>query len=196
MTRSRQVLSEPQETVRHTERHTATRTRSLVRRVLAPCLAVAFLSVLLLWPMTTSARTRTMSHSQSIEIVGHFGGSPRAVAVQSHYAYMGMGPSLAILDITNPATPTLAGKTLPLSDMTVWDVTVSGAHAYVASSDAGLRVVDVSDPAHPNEIWFYETAAYASDVAVSGRSVYVASGNGGLMILRVPAQESPRIFLP
>ncbi|MEW5956598.1 MAG: hypothetical protein AB1801_02660 [Chloroflexota bacterium] len=49
-----------------------------------------------------------------IDFVGHIGGETKAVFVQGDYAYIGEGPRLVILDITNPVTPTLVGKTSPL----------------------------------------------------------------------------------
>ena len=33
-----------------------------------------------------------------------------------------------------------------------WGVAVSGSYAYVADEDSGLRVISVSDPAHPTEV--------------------------------------------
>jgi len=36
-------------------------------------------------------------------------------------------------------------------------VAVSGAYAYVADYDGGLRIISVSDPAHPAEVGYYDT---------------------------------------
>ncbi len=45
-------------------------------------------------------------------------------------------------------------------------------------------MVDVSDPAQPREVGFYDTPGYAEGVAVSGSYIYVADRDGGLVILR------------
>jgi len=63
-----------------------------------------------------------------------------------------------------------------------------GDYAYVADGSGGLRVVDVSDPAHPTEVGFYATPGDARDVAVAGDYIYVADFVGGLVILRLAHQ--------
>ena len=62
----------------------------------------------------------------------------------------------------------------------------------VAGGD--LRIIDVSDPAHPTEAGFYDTPGYAEGVAVSGNYVYVANEDGGLVILRFSPYH--HIYLP
>ena len=62
-------------------------------------------------------------------------------------------------------------------------VAVAGSYAYVADRDAGLRVVDVSNPAAPFEVGSYDTPGYAYGVAVAGAYAYVADGEAGLEIL-------------
>jgi hypothetical protein len=54
-------------------------------------------------------------------------------------------------------------------------IAVSGGFAYVVAGAAGLRVVDVSNPAHPTEVSHADGLAY--DVAVSGTRVYLAAGD-------------------
>ncbi len=76
--------------------------------------------------------------------------------MQGDYAYIGIGPRLAILNITDPILPTLAGQTAVLPGI-VKDVVVVGNYAYVADGNAGLRIIDVSLPSAPIEVGFYDT---------------------------------------
>jgi len=71
-------------------------------------------------------------------------------------------------------------------------VVVDGNYAYIADGDAGLRIVDVSDPAQPTEVGFYDTQKWAYGVAVSGNYGYIADREGGLLIINVadPAQST------
>jgi hypothetical protein len=55
---------------------------------------------------------------------------------------------------------------------------------YVADGGEGLQVMDVSNPASPIEVGFYNTAGFARGVYVSGSTIYVADSDGGLVILR------------
>ena len=64
-------------------------------------------------------------------------------------------------------------------------VAVSGPYAYVADYDAGLQVLDVSDPANPRRVGGYRTPGVARSVAVSGNYAYVADGDWGLQVLRL-----------
>ncbi|MCL6432257.1 MAG: hypothetical protein K6V36_15585, partial [Anaerolineae bacterium] len=66
-----------------------------------------------------------------------------------------------------------------------------GSYAYVAAHSAGLRVIDVSNPASPTEVGFCATPGYAYDVAVAGRYAYVADGDAGLRVVDVSNPSSP-----
>ena len=48
-------------------------------------------------------------------------------------------------------------------------VAVAGGYAYLADLNAGVRVIDVSDPSSPEEVGFYATYGHAYAVAVSGQ---------------------------
>ncbi len=90
---------------------------------------------------------------QNVELVGQIGGTTEAVAVQGNYAYIGLGPRLVILDVSTPASPSLAGQTGILPAV-VRGLAVAGNYAYVAADDQGLRIIDVADPAHPTGVGF------------------------------------------
>ncbi|MFQ5616064.1 MAG: LVIVD repeat-containing protein [Anaerolineales bacterium] len=136
--------------------------------------------------------------AENVEFVGQIGGATYAVAVQGNYAYIGVGPRLIILDVSNPFSPVVVGKTLPLPGI-VQDVYVAGNYAYVADDYQGLRVIDVSNPVSPNEIDFYVTPGTAQQVTVIENDAYVADSWGGLAILRFTGGGTPTpspVFLP
>ena len=137
-----------------------------------------------------AAEASTSADAQNVEFVGHIGGATLAVAVQGDYAYIGEGPRLAILDISNPASPTVAGKTVPLPGV-VRGVAVTGGYAYIADREGGLRVVDVSTPANPAEVGFYDTPGHAYGVAVAGGYAYIADWGGGLRVVDISNPVNP-----
>lgn len=59
-------------------------------------------------------------------------------------------------------------------------VYVANDHAYVADWDSGLWVIDVSDPAAPTAVGFYDISGEGkvADVFVAGNHAYVAAGRG------------------
>jgi hypothetical protein len=61
----------------------------------------------------------------------------------------------------------------------------------VADYDGGLRVVDVSDPANPTELGFYDAPGHAYGVYVSGSTAYVAHYDGGLRVVDVSDPANP-----
>ena len=65
------------------------------------------------------------------------------------------------------------------------------AVAYVADGDAGLQVIDVSNPANPVRVGGYDTSGYAYGVAVSGNIAYVADDDAGLQVIDVSNPASP-----
>jgi len=116
------------------------------------------------------------------------GGAVR-VAVSGNFAYVAdQASGLAIVDISNPADPTLAGNFN--TDGTAYDVAVSGNYAYVADG-LGLRILDVSDPANPSSVGFYDSPGIAYGVAVAGNYAYLADGLSGLHVVNVSDPANP-----
>ncbi|MEO0070249.1 MAG: hypothetical protein ABIK18_05610, partial [candidate division WOR-3 bacterium] len=64
-------------------------------------------------------------------------------------------------------------------------------YAYVADRDSGLRVIDVSNPANPNEVGYYNTLGEANGVAVVGSYAYVADERAGLRVISIADPAHP-----
>jgi len=123
-----------------------------------------------------------------VDYVGHIGGVTWAVAVEGYLVYVGEGPALTVPDVSAPASPTVLGRTAALPGI-VRTVAVAGGYAYVAAGDAGLRVIDVSDPSTPVEVGFYDTPDEARGVAVAGGYAYIA--DLGLRVVDVSTPAAP-----
>jgi hypothetical protein len=72
-------------------------------------------------------------------------------------------------------------------------VVVDGGYAYIADSDSGLTVVDLSDPADPQVVATVDTPGTALGVDVVDAIAYVADYTGGLRLFDVsnPTAASP-----
>jgi hypothetical protein len=132
----------------------------------------------------------TSADAQNVELVGQIGGATLAVAVQGDYAYLGVGPRLVVLDVSDPANPTMTGQG-PVFPSIVEGVYVTGGYAYVAAGSSGLRVVDVSNPAAPVEVGFYDTPGHAEGVYAAGNYAYVADRSAGLRVVDVSNPAAP-----
>jgi len=150
----------------------------------------AVLTVVMLAFSVTTLTTILPAQSSSWQIVGQIGGPTQGVALQGHYAYVGVGLRLVVLDISNPAELREVGVTMPFPHF-VEDVAVSGALAYVAAGGAGLRVVDVSNPALPSEIGAFDTRGYSEGVCLVGSTVFLADGPYGLRVIDVSRPSQP-----
>jgi len=135
---------------------------------------------------------RAQAQTGSLDLIGQIGGATYAVFVQGNYAYIGVGPRLVILDMTNPAHPTKVGESPVLPDI-VQGITVSDNYAYVADYNGGLQIIDISIPSAPKLIGSYDTPGYATDVAVSNGYAYVADYIKGFQIINVSNPAAPTL---
>ena len=110
------------------------------------------------------------------------------------YVYAVWGSGMAILDATSPAAISQAGA----YSIAGWSeqLAADAGYAFIADRSSGpLRIVNVSDPAHPADAGAYESSlpGYASNVVAAGNRAYVAAGRRGLRIVDVssPAQPAP-----
>ena len=62
---------------------------------------------------------------------------------------------------------------------------------YLSAGEAGVHIVDVSDPAHPQEIGAYDTDGWAWQTVVVGDYAFVADGSDGLQVLNVSDPQHP-----
>jgi hypothetical protein len=99
--------------------------------------------------------------------------------------------------VSDPSNPTELGKVvLPGSPL---NLAVKDNLVYIAAFDAGLRIIDVSDPANPSQVGFFDTVEgtvfpifdLASDVAVSGDFAYVVDQTDGVRIINVSDPANP-----
>jgi RNA polymerase sigma factor (TIGR02999 family) len=106
---------------------------------------------------------------------------------------------LQIIDVSDPDKPWLAGTYDWRGGGWVHCVKVEGAFAYVTRSwpdpevgeRSGLAVIEISDPANPRQVGFYEINGVATSVALSGHCAYLA-GPDGLHVIDVLDPAHPR----
>jgi hypothetical protein len=112
---------------------------------------------------------------------------------------------LSITDVSDPAHPVYAGGSNMFEG--ILDIYGVGSLVYVATS-AGMRILDVTDPQYPREVYIFDTAgstfAYRSGMHVAGNYAYIVSPEdyyqsyiGGLRIVDVrrPALPTEVAFL-
>lgn len=124
---------------------------------------------------------------RNVELVGHIGGATAAVAVHGHYAYVGEGPQLTVLDVSDPNLPRVVGKSPPLPQVVEY-IAVTQDYCYVLAG--GLWVVDVANPSEPMVVGHAEVSGEALDVAAS--YAYVIDPESGLRAVDITDPTHPR----
>jgi len=137
----------------------------------------------------------TWAGGVNLEVVSQIGGGHRAIQVVGNYAYAGEGPSLVILDISNPDQPRTVGRFLSHPTAFVCDVFVTGGVAYVANRRAGgLQIVDVSNPSSPTLLGSYNSQGDVSAVHASGNLACIVDATSqALHILDVSNPRLPTL---
>lgn len=105
-------------------------------------------------------------------------GNGAKVAVLGNYAYVVRtvgSPNFYVINIANPAVPTIASS-LNFGN-TPTNIVVSGNYAYVSSRDnvGELQIVDISNPTAPSVVGTFDAAgnADANALALSGNYIYL-----------------------
>jgi hypothetical protein len=73
------------------------------------------------------------------------------------------------------------------------EVAVVGGFAYVAAGDAGLRIVDVSDPVNPVEVGSWNTSGSTHAVRIADQHAFLSDGSHGMRIVNVTDPASPYV---
>jgi len=118
--------------------------------------------------------------------------NPRDLDLQGDYLYVVTDAGLTVVDLRDPAAPTIRG-TVPTPQANT-GIKVRGNYAYIAGNTGGFHIADVSDPDNPVLV-SRTLIPYAFDVALKDDVAYVSSLAGELYVLDVsdPLVPAPRL---
>jgi hypothetical protein len=63
-------------------------------------------------------------------------------------------------------------------------MTISGGYGYVAAGKSGLRLIDISNLAKPEEIGSYALPGETVKTVILGEYIYAVSNPGGIFVLQ------------
>ena len=143
--------------------------------------------------------TSTQSTDEvNIMLEGHLGGLIEACAVSGNYAFIGKGQDFVVLDISNPASPSVLGKLI--TSGFVNDISVLGNYAHIVNNNGQLVIVDISNPADPTLVGHYDTPVYpeigripALGIFVSNNYAYITNDLNGLVIVNISNPTMPTL---
>jgi hypothetical protein len=126
----------------------------------------------------------------NVGYLGQIGGANLAVAIQGNYAFVGAGPRMLILDLSDPLVPVRVGETPPMPDE-VKDIEVAGGYAYALDAGSAMHIVSIANPATPDLMGEYQAPMYTNHLAIAGNYAYMASWEGGLRIVDISDPTAP-----
>ncbi|MCP4155153.1 MAG: hypothetical protein GY757_45935 [bacterium] len=71
------------------------------------------------------------------------------------------------------------------------DVMVNGNYAYCAAGDAGLDIIDISDPANPTKVGTFDTGDDVRGIHIAGTKGAIANSFGGVILIDLTDPVSP-----
>jgi hypothetical protein len=101
-----------------------------------------------------------------------FSSNIEALTLAGHYLYVIVQPAMHILNVATPSMPVHQGTYHAGSP--VDSVAVIDRHAYLRMRFSGLRVVDTSDPTHPQEVGS-DHRSYTGPIAASGNILFIST---------------------
>jgi hypothetical protein len=113
----------------------------------------------------------------TFDVVGQIGGYTSAIAVKDKVAYLGVGPQVLVLDVSDPHLPKQIGQSGMLPGM-VWDIAVDNGLIYVAVGSSGLHILDLSNPNNPREVGSVDTEHSTDQILIHNQIAFVAEHTG------------------
>ena len=118
-----------------------------------------------------------------------YSGKPQ---IRGNYVYItgriSNTPSFAIIDISEPENPFIAGA---LDSLPLGRVVVNDSYAYINYASPYIDIVNITDPFNPTIAGRYENEHAIYDMAVSGHYLYIVVPNSGLDILDISNPTEP-----
>lgn len=139
-----------------------------------------------------------ISNTSSPQIIGAFNdiGISLDVFVQGNYAYIANTRYFDVVNVSNPAVPTLAGRVQPStsSSTKMNSIAISGSTAILGDLFYGMRIFSIASPTNPVLLGSYALASNNSyGVAFAPQTGYALLGNvsSGMDIINISAPSTP-----
>jgi hypothetical protein len=122
-------------------------------------------------------------------IVGSIDGPADLIQVHQPYVYVAAGPTLRIIDISDPSSPkTISSFNFPEK---VWAFAVSGGFVYAADDWVGFAILDATKPEAPVLRGTFKTLGQAWGLAVADQTAVIANQMSGIDVLDISNLDKP-----
>lgn len=123
-------------------------------------------------------------------LVHHVGAAAVSAVLVGPTAYVGIGPRLAVIDVSTPRTPRTLGLSEP-AEVLLSEIVAAPGRVYAVDETLGLLIFDVTDPARPREVGRYQGRGEAGGAAAVGNTVLLADSVEGVMAVDLSNPAKP-----
>ncbi|MCS7224658.1 MAG: hypothetical protein NZ959_08915 [Armatimonadetes bacterium] len=117
-----------------------------------------------------------ISNPSRPQLLSQLSVTPDAVVVSGHYAYLGSGRLLKVVNLSDPRNPVVE-REVPLTGRLEGDGGLAVTNRlYLCEGTAGLSVWDLSNPGHPVRLGILGNIGVVRSVVVSGTYAFVSAG--------------------
>ncbi|MCB9419605.1 MAG: hypothetical protein H6667_07365 [Ardenticatenaceae bacterium] len=147
-------------------------------------------------PTSSLWNTDLVPVNPDFQVVNQLGGRINRVVVQDDIAYVGVGPRLWTLDISQPEMPVELGKSDVLPGLIQY-IAVSNSTAYLLTDDeTGFWIADISQPDQIQIVDFFETTVPINFLREWNGRLYVAPSSRDIdtLIFSLEAPYHPTLL--
>ncbi|MFU8773659.1 MAG: hypothetical protein ACNA8H_14730, partial [Anaerolineales bacterium] len=131
------------------------------------------------------------------QLVAQAGGSPTAFTLDESLAYLGLGPRLVVVDVSNPNNPRQIAQSGVLPGLAA-DLVAAAGQIYWLNQDGGLLLLDVSDLQDIRITARIDTPSGGQKLVVQAEHAFIGEGSaigeqrsGGLRVLDLSDLSNP-----
>jgi len=133
-----------------------------------------------------------------INLENLYGASARGIDVSGEYAYLATYDDKHLrivgIDPEKPSFKQLVGSWATDSGQYAYNVKVKGIYAYLAQSNEGLKIINITDPSDMSVVAVCDTNGRAYWIFLQDDIAYIADGGGGLAAIDISNPVSPAVL--
>jgi hypothetical protein len=141
--------------------------------------------------LSVAAASPVFGQALKLTQVASIPGPVDLVKAQGAFVYMTSAETLAVFDVSEPASPKRVGAyKFPEK---IWGFRIVGNRAYVADGHSGLGILDISKPSAPALLSLTKMPGQAKNVSVAGNRALLANHMSGVDIVDIADQSKPTL---
>jgi hypothetical protein len=165
-----------------------------LKNTIEPAIQAQVETVIPAIPLLSDNSTNGTANPKMLELLGQHGGSSGAIVLDGGIAYIGQGPRVVAVDVSNADKPRAMGESKVLPGL-VEGISLVGKKIFVVTKYSGLYIFDIRDPANIlplGELIPDQPGCDAIEI-VDGKA-YLACNSGGLIIADISDPEKMEVI--